>query len=238
MWRRLSVVILLLGGLGLSQGTAPHALHAEPAQAHVRYFPLVLHDILDLDLVVTAAGETGGYPSLTYVYGYLRSRGDQPLRDVELELVETWYPYDPDGHPQPYTTTVRIRTALTATLPGQINPFAHSWLLGKTSVSFGPVSLADGRLPRDDEAPIVALEAGEWTHDGERTLTGTVRNPSAHAVRGARVVVTTLGACEWHYTTLEKTRLRPGEETAYTAESFGRGCLDEGVVVVGQGMVE
>jgi hypothetical protein len=111
-------------------------------------------------------------------------------------------------------------------------------LLGKSSASFGKASLADGRPPREDEAPIIALEAGEWTHDGEWTLTGTVRNASAHTVRGARVVVTTLGACEWHPTTLENTRLLPGEETAFTAEWFGRGCLDEGVVVLGQGVVE
>jgi hypothetical protein len=197
-----------------------------------------MHDILPLELMITARGETIGYPSLHYVHGYVRNPTDRPFRDVELEIVETWYPYDPEGSPEPYVTTARISTALTATLPGQINPFYQRYLLGKASVFLGKVSLADGRSPRDNEAPIIALEAGEWTHDGEWTLSGTVRNTSAHAVHGVRVVVTTLGECEWHHTTLEKTRLVPGEETAFTAEWFGAGCLDEGVVVLGQGVVD
>jgi hypothetical protein len=238
MWRRLIVVVLLLGGLGLSNAAAPLAAPSEPAQTHLRYFPLITHDILPLDLVITARGATWGYPSHVYVYGYLHNRSDQTFRDTKIELVETWYPYDPVGDPEPYTTTIRMRGALTATLPGQINPFAHSVLVGKSSVFFSQVSLVDGRPQREDEAPIVALEAGEWTHDGEWTLTGTVRNTSAHTVRGVRVVVTTLGACEWHRASPEKTRLVPGEETAYTAGWFGSGCTDEEVVVLGQGVVE
>ena len=56
MWRRLMTVVLLLGGLGLSHGAGPHAVYAAPDQAHIRYFPLILHDILPLDLVITVKG--------------------------------------------------------------------------------------------------------------------------------------------------------------------------------------
>jgi hypothetical protein len=192
---------------------------------------------MPLEIVITSSGESMGYPSHVWVYGYLRNLGKKPLRDVELELIETWFPYDPDVSPGAYQIPAHISPALTETLPGQINPFFHERSVGKSNVHFGPVYIVGGRYPARDEPRITALEAGAWEHE-DRYLRGTVRNASAHTVSGVQVVGTTLGDCSWRMATPEQTRLLPGEETAFFADYFYSFCLDEGVVVLGQGIVE
>jgi hypothetical protein len=218
----------------VSIDAASPTLQAGP---QVLYFPFVTHRTLPLEVVITSRGETTGYPSYVWVLGYLRNLGDRPLHAVELEVIETWYPHEPVGNTGPSGTPVRVTPALTATLPGQINPFSRVLTLGKAYATLGAVYVADGRLPAQDEARFVALEAGEWEHAGT-TLSGTVRNTSVHTVSVVHVVVTTLGDCAWRSGTPESTRLRPGAETAFAAEYFPSSCLDEGVVVLGQGVVE
>ena len=203
----------------------------------ILYLPLVTRRAMPLEIVITSSGESLGYPSHVWVYGYLRNLGKKPLRDVELELIETWYPYDPYGSSEPYQVPAHISPALTETLPGQINPFSHERSVGKSSVYFGPVYVVGGRYPARDEPRIIALEAGAWEHE-DWDLWGTVRNTSALTLSGVRVVVTTLGDCSWRGATPEQTRLLPGEKTSFVADYFYSGCLDEGVVVLGQGVVE
>jgi hypothetical protein len=72
----------------------------------------------------------------------------------EQDFLHCSYGYRPNVGPlnandppsPPYTEIIHITPALTATLPGQINPFAYNLILGKASALIGPIAKPGNRL--------------------------------------------------------------------------------------------
>jgi hypothetical protein len=235
MWRRLSVLILLVSAF-----SAPGeiALPLKSQEEFYVYLPLAAKPSLPIEFVVTRRGESIGYPTHYYVYGYVRSTGTEPVYSVTLEVDVTIYPYSPPGEPPypPYTSAVPIVPALEATLPGQINPFSYSLLLGKSSASIGEVRATAATLTPPSEARFVPLTIVGWQTENTM-ITGTVRNDQGQTLRDARVVVVEPDRCAWRETALEVTILQPGQETAFQRNMYSTYCFTENTVIVGQGAV-
>ena len=234
MWRRVFVLILLVGALSAPSAIA---LPLEPLQESHVYLPVAAKPPLPIEFVVTARGESIGYPTHYYVYGYVRSLVAEPVYAVKLEVDVTFYPYTPPGEPPypPYTSAISIVPALEATLPGQINPFAYSLLLGKASASLGEVRAVAATLTPPDATEYIPLTIVGW-HAENTTLVGTVRNDHSQPLHDARVVVAALGKCRWREATLDDTTLRTGQETAFQCNLYTTYCFADDMTVVGQGV--
>lgn len=208
-----------------------------PSAAFSIYQPLI-HKAARLEVVETARGEDIGYPTYYYVYGYVRNLTTEPLYDVTVDLEVTMYPYcDPSQDPSlcddPYTYIEYIKPALTASLPGQLNPFSYSLLLGKASAYFGPI-VGYSASPWSSGERQAALTSVEIQYAGT-TLSGTVRNDNSQALHGNRVVAFGPGRCAWREAVLEADTLQPGGETGFHIDSYAAGCVTEDVVIAGQG---
>lgn len=232
MWRSLFAAILLLTSLEASATLTSLLPQAYPSDDFVLYLPLVAASPV-AQAVVTARGERTGYPTEYYVYGYVRSLVSEPLQSILLDIDITIFPYD-DPPPPSYITTVQVTPALTATLPGQINPFAYSLLLGKASASIGDVRVAQAyRIPAGGDLyePLAILD---WEY-ANQVLSGTARNDNDHPLVLGRVVVAELQRCAWREAVLDSLLIQPGQETTFRL-SYSAACLGDQLVITGQGV--
>ena len=202
-----------------------------PSAAFTLYQPLV-HKAARLEIVETARGEDSGYPAYYYLYGYVRNRTAEPLYDVIVDLEVTIWPYD-DPPPPPYTETVHLIPAFTATLPGQINPFFYSLTLGKAYADIGPILgySANSWAGGNRHAPLTIVS---YHYEGT-TLSGTARNDSSQTLHDNRVVVFEPGKCAWKATVVDALTLQPGDETSFHLDNYYSACVTEDLMVLGQG---
>jgi hypothetical protein len=232
MWRPLAAIVLLLGPLSAS-GPAP--LPAEKAEAASAYLPFVARSWTAAELVVTANDSDIGYPSYYWIYGYVRSPIDQPLYSVAVDIdVTTTSYWPPDEPPSTGTGAIRVSPALSATLPGQVNPFSYVLTLGKASASIGEARAAAGTAIEPEGESYHPLTIVDWSH-ADATLSGIVRNDSGRTLRKARVVVAELAKCSWREAELATTTLQPGQETTFQRTFFYEFCLGDDLTIVGQG---
>ena len=168
-----------------------------------------------------------GYPSYYFVYGYVRNLTSTPLYSVTLEL---------EGNPQPYTQWVPLTTALPATLPGQINPFAYELFLGKASAVLGELRAAAANFSAADGALFYPLTVVSLARDGA-SLRSTLRNDSAQPLREVLVAVVELqnATCPWQRPSLDATTLEPGQTLTFQIDAFYQYCHGDPVVVLRQG---
>jgi hypothetical protein len=236
MWRRLFAIVLLFGVLGAPSAAAPLL---QPAEEFFAYFPVAARSPLPIEFVVTARGETVGYPTHYYVYGYVRSLIAEQVDSVVIEIDVTIYSYDPwsEGHVAQYTEAIRVSPALTATLPNQINPFAWDLYLGKASASIGEVRAVDARRTAPDGRFYRPLTIVGWHAEGT-TVVGSVRNDHSHTLHNVRVVVVEPHRCAWEESTLADTTLQPGQEAAFHLNLYTTYCFTDDMVVVGQGAIQ
>ena len=236
MRRRLLIIALLLFALGVPTTARPATQPPAAGMRPMQYLPLVKRAPIPVEVVETARGVIDGYPSFYFVYGYVRNLTSTPLYSVTLELEVTMYPYNPDGDPQPYILPMPLITALPATLPGQINPFAFEMLLGKASAELGELRAVSANSDAVDGAIYYPLTMVSVTRDGAN-LRSTVRNDSAEALRGVLVAVTELqnARCAWKRPTLEATTLQPHQALTFQIDDFFLYCHGDPVAVLGQG---
>jgi hypothetical protein len=195
------------------------------------YVPVAM--ALPVEAVVTARGEQIGYPTYYYVYGYVRNLAARPVYSVTVEVEVTIFPYEP-----PYTLSsmekFQVTPALTATLPGQANPFQYGLLLGKASASIGGVRAVAASFVEPSGDVYYPLTVAGWEHKGA-LISGTVRNDSGRTLHKARVVAAKLDRCTWREAVLDDVVLQPGQETAFHLDYYSSACVDDSLVVVGQG---
>jgi len=229
MWESVLAVFLsmLIGLYGPGSGVVRKSPPSMPSDALIYYLPLI-HKAPLVEIVETARGESFGYPTNYYVYGYVRSLTGQALYSVEVDLRVTIIPY----MGTPYTEIVHITPALTATLPDQINPFSYNLLLGKASASLGPILGATAE-PWTGGVVYYPLTITGWTYDGG-TVHGIARNDSESPLSNLHVVGAELAKCSWSEATLDTQTLLPQQETNFYI-NFYSGCVDNDLVVVGQG---
>ena len=131
-----------------------------------------------------------------------------------------------------------VAPALTATLPGQPNPYAYELLLGKASAYIHPVRNASGSPWTGGEVyyplTIVSSMTSTITSTLPATavLSGTVRNDSGLPLHLARVVTIT-GKCHWRETRLDTRTLLAGQGTGFYLRDVSA-CLDDKMMIVGQ----
>jgi hypothetical protein len=236
MWRRLFAIVLLFGVLCAPSAAAPLL---QPAEAFFAYLPVAARSPLPIEFVVTTRGETVGYPTHYYVYGYVRSLIAEQVDSVVIEIDVTIYSYDPEseGHVAQYTEAVRVSPALTATLPNQINPFAWDLYLGKASASIGEVRAVDARRTAPGGTIYRTLTV-TGRHAEGTTVVGSVRNDQNHVLHDVRVVVVEPYRCAWREATLDDTTLQPGQETAFHLNLYTTYCFTDDMVVLGQGAIQ
>ena len=233
MWRPLTAIILLLAQfIGTSGLAAPSSEIAEGSSA---YLPFVARSWTAAEVVVTANDwDDFGYPSYYWIYGYVRSPIDRPLYSVAVDIDVAIQSYPPEGPlPPPVTNVIRVSPALTATLPGQINPFSFNLTLGKASASIGEARTAAGTAIEPRGETYHPLTVVAWTY-ADAILSGTIRNDSGWPLHKARVVVAELAKCSWREAELAATTLQPGQETTFD-RAYSERCLGDDLIVVGQG---
>lgn len=185
-----------------------------------------------LEAVATAQGEYIGYPTDYYMYGYVRNLTSEPLYSVAVSIEVTIWPYIGPS-PQTYLEIVQVTPALTATLPGQINPFSYNLLLGKATASIGSIKgvTASSWAGGDVYYPLTILGS---TYQGT-TLSGRVRNDSSHPLHHTRVVAAEPTKCGWREAVLAAETLQPGEETSFSISNYFSFCVSDQQIIVGQG---
>jgi hypothetical protein len=233
MWRHVLTAVLLFC-LG-SQETPTEALQtlptSQPTEEYILYLPLVQSTKV-VEAVETARGEEGFYPTEYYLYGYVRNLITEPLYSVIVDLEVTIWPY---LYPTSYTEIIHITPALTATLPGQINPFSYSMLLGKADASIGSIRGVSSNpwVGGDKYYPLTIIS---FTYE-DPILSGTARNDSGQSLYKLRVVVVELEKCEWQLAIVDSQNLLPGQETAFHL-TYPSGCLGDSLKIVGQGAAQ
>jgi hypothetical protein len=176
------------------------------------------------------------YPLYYCISGYVRSPIDRPLYAVAVDIDFAFQSYPPEGPlPPPYTEIIRVSPALTATLPGQINPFSYDLILGKTTAIIGEARPAAGSPKQPTGEIYRPLTVVGWGY-ADGTLSGTVRNDSDRPLSRARVVVADLTGCSWREAELAATTIQPNQEAAFHC-AFSEAALEGDVRVVGQGAV-
>jgi hypothetical protein len=231
MGRHIVVVFLLLwfGSPGASARISRAQPPSKPAAAFTQYLPLMQYPAI-IEAVKTVQGVWGDYPTLYYVYGYVRNLTAEPLYSVSIDLeVTIYYPEDPPL--LPYAEIVQVTPALTATLPGQINPFTYELWLGKASASIGPIVGVSARSWESGDV-YEPLTISGYTYEGS-IVNGTVRNDSSQPLHHARVGGVELARCQWREAVLGADTLLPGQETSFSMNNY---CgVDEDIIIIGQG---
>jgi hypothetical protein len=200
---------------------------------HRTHLPLVMNPST-IDLVVTARGETGGYPSTYYLDGYVRNHlTTGPPYSVAVEVDVTFYPYEPPLQPS-WRAWVPVRHLFTATMPGEINPFRYSLLLGKASARIGQVRVAAATPIDESQGSYHSLTVTGWAYE-DPVVTGAVRNESSHFLNDVKVAVVNPDGCRWREASLDTTALAPGQETGFRVDYYPSGCVDGSLRIVGQG---
>ena len=242
MIRQIGSIILLIwpGLLGLQAafaGDSPALVPAEPADTFFQYLPLVQYippepEPAIIEAVKTVQGEIEGYPTVYYAYGYVRNLTTEPLYDVVVSLDVTIFPYeDPPLKPD---DIFQISPELTATLPGQLNPFTFVLLLGKASASIGPI-VGVTASPWQGGDAYTALTITAYTY-ADSAVTGTVRNDTSLPLHHARVGGYEPNLCRWLEAKLDTDELLPGQETSFSIAYSSSYCFDgPDYTVIGQG---
>jgi len=200
------------------------------------YLPFVGKSSLSslVDVVETYYRIYDGYPTTWVIYGYVENRISNPIYGVAVGIDITIYPYcDPPYDCDPIDDTDLVDTAFYATLPGQINPFAWDYTLGKAYLVVTDVRVANVDQHNQSGFYYKPLTIVQWGCE-DSTVSGTVRNDDDQVLLGGRVVV----FAEKHYwkkTNISKTALQPGEEADF---SLSYPCESEGLIVLGQGKVD
>lgn len=195
------------------------------------YFPIVKLPAR-LEAVTTASGEYSGYPTDYYLYGYVRNLTTEPFYAVAVNLEVTIYPYTGPAA-QRGTEIVQVTPALSATLPGQVNPFSYNLLLGKATATVGPVRGVSGSTTGSGMTydPLTVLGS---SYSGT-TLTGTVKNETGHPLYHSRVVAAEPLKCAWREAVLGAQTIPPGGETSFSIPNYAAICVSEALILVGQG---
>ena len=130
-----------------------------------------------------------------------------------------------------YTETIQVTPALTATLPGQLNPFYFSIMTYKSSViSYSIDGITSS--PWESGDVYYSLTIASFTHEGT-IFTGIVRNDSAHTLHHLRVVAfEPKGMCAWLEALVDSNSLLPAQETTFHLASA---CLSDNLIIVSQG---
>jgi hypothetical protein len=212
---------------------------AQPAVSTI-YLPIVARPALPFEVVVTAeidscAPPLGGcgYPSYYYLRGYVRNLTAAPLYGIVLEVAETTIPYDPDNPGSGgYTSAVRVTPVLTATLPGQINPFGYTLVLGKASGALGAVTPLSYGGDSPDGLAYYPLTVVGWARAADGTLSGTLRNDSGRSLTQLRAALFHSGVCEVQTAELSAASLAPGASAGFSAPYT---CASGSYTIVGQG---
>ena len=234
-WHNWLGIFLVLGALYSIIPVDPARSGERPSESYAHYLPVVSRAPVPAQAEVTARGELIGYPTNYYVYGYVKSLVSEPLYSVTLDVDVTIYPYEPEGEfvLEPYTQTISVTPALSATLPGQFNPFAYSLLLGKASASIGDVRAAYASYTSPDGYRYQALNITDWEY-GEGIISGTARNDSSKDLHHLRVVIAKLEKCRWREADLDASTLAPGQETNFQM-ILSEACFGDQLIIVGQG---
>jgi hypothetical protein len=234
-WRNWMGIFLVLGTLFPVYPIDPTRSAEKPLARYVHYLPVVTRAPLPIQAEVTARGELIGYPTYYYVHGYVRNLVSEALYSVTIDVDVTIYPYEPQEALvlEPYTQTISVTPALSATLPGQYNPFTYGLLLGKASASIGDVRAASARYTSPDGYRYQALNITNWEYvDG--VVRGTARNDSSTDLHHLRVVIAELEKCRWREADLDTNTLAPGQETNFQMV-LSDTCFGDHLIVVGQG---
>ena len=222
---------------GKTQDFVPQAFSAEI------YLPILLKERQPASLI-EAITTTQGYnisnlPPWYFTYGYVRNLTTVPLYDVSIHFEVTWHHYSGP----PVTELYNVTPALTATLPGQLNPFYISlpeYQGGYPSI--GPV-VGISASPWVSGNPYYPLTITDYEH-ADSTVYGTVRNDSGKPLQHARVVgllpepqlddIVGYRSCGPREAALGTDILLRGQETSFTISYSG--CnVDDSLIVVGQG---
>jgi len=233
--RSLLGALLVLGVFYPVNPVDPARSVEKSSGSYVHYLPWVSLAPLPVQAEVTARGELIGYPTYYYVYGYVSNLVLEPLYSVTIDVDVTIYPYEPEGEGmlEPYTQTISVTPALSATLPSQYNPFAYGLLLGKASASIGDVRAASASYSSPDGYRYRSLNITNWEYvDG--VISGTARNESSTALSHIRVVIAELEKCRWREAMPEDSTLAPGQETTFQM-ILSAACFGDHLIVVGQG---
>ena len=241
--RHILAVILLLwpewfGSPAAFATDSPAPASLEPDDTFVHYLPLVQNfpsepDPAIIEVVKTAQGEIEGYPTVYYVYGYVRNLTNEPFYDVVIDMEVTIFPYADPPVP-PYTEIVHLTPALTSTLPAQLNPFSYRLYLGKASASIGPIVniSASPWSSGDHYYPLTIID---YAYE-DLIVSGNARNDRGFSLDNARIVGFESQHCGWREATLGADELLPGQVITFTISSFGAICaVDDRLIVSGQG---
>ncbi len=194
------------------------------------YFPIVVKPPL-AEAVVTDRGETIGYPTYWWVYGYVSSLVSTPIYSVTVGIDITYFPYCEPNPCEPYKKTEIVKPAFAATLPGQINPFSWSLMLGKAYATVGQVKVVSASLIGESGITYHPITVLNWRRE-DKAVVGRIRNDSGKNLGNVRVVIVS-NQCAWQEATLTIISLQPGQETDFRLETFY--CEGDDVVVIGQG---
>jgi len=200
---------------------------------HRVHLPLVSKSST-IEVVVTARGENIGYPTEYYLEGYVRNNlTTGPPYSVAVEIDVTIYPYEP-SHPISSSEWIGVRPLFTATMPGGINPFRYSLILGKASASIGQVRVAAASPIDESQGSYHSLTVTGWKYE-DPVVTGVVRNESGQFLDGVQVAVVNPDRCRWREASLDAAALAPGQETGFRVGYYPSGCVDDSLLIVGQG---
>jgi hypothetical protein len=227
MFRWVFILCLFIGlsGLSLSRSKA----QTSPSY---QYLPWIASPPL-AEVIETARIVVEGYPTYYYVLGYVHNLVPVPLEEVQIQIDVTITPYSPDTPLPPDLMQMQFTPALTATLPGQDNPFTFSLYLGKASAELGDLRLLRARPAAANGPQYLPLTIVHIEVAGS-DVQGVVRNDNSQAVSQARVVTAAPHSCPWRETVLGSRILAPGEQTAFNRSSF---CLDPQIYAAGQGLL-
>lgn len=241
---RILVILLMLWPGWYSPPAVARGLPAArprlaPGDTSAHYLPLVQYfpgapNPASIEVVKTAQGEIEGYPTVYYLYGYVRNLTTEPFYAVAVAIQVTICPYG-DPPPDCYTDIVQVTPALTATLPVQPNPFSYRMYLGKASGSInGIVGVSASPWMWDSyDYPVNVLE---YSYNQEAKIIGTARNDSGYPLHTARIVGFEAQHCGWREAELETTDLAPGQVITFTITTFSASCgVDDRLIVSGQG---
>lgn len=236
MWRNFFAIALILwfGTPEVSTHTAETLAAPMHVGALASYIPFIKVSPM-VEAITTAQGEWIGYPTDYYLYGYVRNLTTKPLYSTIVDIEVTIWPYG-DPPPPPYTEIVHVTPALTATLPGQVNPFSYNLLLGKASASVGPVKGASARpwMGGDIYYPLTIT----GTAYQDNIYSGTIQNDHYQPLHHLRVVAAEPSKCGWREAVIGDEILLPGQDTSFTISNYSSGCISDNLIVVGQGAIQ
>jgi hypothetical protein len=227
------VIILLLG---FFSATSDISTQSETLEEHDLYFPLVEHLPIHMNAVITFNGHFFGLPSNSILNGYVMSQDPDPVYSVILEVEGTHYPFCEYPEPcDPYPVKIPLEPALTATLPGQVNPFKIWSLCYKDCTVYHSVRVLSASRDEPDGGGYFPLTVVRWEY-ADGTLSGTIRNDNRRTLHNMRLVAAELklAGCGWKEAEIEDSTLEPGRRSTFQLQ-FSESCLGDNLVIVGQG---